>query len=125
MIVVDTDILIWILRGRESILDLFKKKIEKQNKIFFITAIQIAEIYAGVREAEKIVTERLIKSFNILKIDEKVGELAGKYLNRYLKSNNVTLSDAMIAAVTVLNDMKLWTLNKKHYPMLEEKVFEN
>jgi predicted nucleic acid-binding protein len=38
-------------------------------------------------------------------------------------SHNVTLADAVIAAVTVYYDLILWTLNRKHYPMLSEEQF--
>jgi predicted nucleic acid-binding protein len=124
MIIIDTDILIWILRGNQNIINSFNQKIEIQNKIMFITPIQIAEIYAGLRENEKILTEKFLDSFNIIDIDEKIGKLSGKYLNKYSKSNNITLSDSMIAAVTIINEMKLWTLNKKHYPMIEDEIFE-
>ena len=77
MIVVDTDILIWILRGREDIINSFNQKVEIQNKIMYITPIQIAEIFAGLRENEKIITEKFIRSFNIIDIDIEIGKLSG------------------------------------------------
>ena len=124
MIVVDTDILIWILRGREDIINSFNQKVEIQNKIMYITPIQIAEIFAGLRENEKIITEKFIRSFNIIDIDIEIGKLSGGYLSKFGKSTNITLSDSMIAAATIVNEMKLWTLNKKHYPMLKDELFE-
>jgi predicted nucleic acid-binding protein len=36
---------------------------------------------------------------------------------------NVTLADAMIAAITRLNGCGLWRRNKKHYPMLHADDF--
>ena len=33
------------------------------------------------------------------------------------KSHSVELGDALIAACASSTDLKLWTLNKKHYPM--------
>lgn len=124
MIIVDTDILIWILRGKEEIINLFIQKVEIQNKTMYITPIQIAEICAGLRENEKFITEKFLESFNIIDIDVEIGKLSGKYLNKFRKSTNITLSDSMIAAATIINEMKLWTMNKKHYPMLENKLFE-
>lgn len=38
-------------------------------------------------------------------------------------SHNVTLADALVAACSRVNNLKLWTMNKKHYPMLEEDEF--
>ncbi len=44
-------------------------------------------------------------------------------MQTYRKSHHVTLSDSLIAASTVLNNLKIWTLNKKHYPMISQKDF--
>ncbi|MBN2545166.1 MAG: type II toxin-antitoxin system VapC family toxin [Spirochaetes bacterium] len=124
MIIVDTDILIWILRGKEEIINLFNQKVEKQNKIMYIITIQTAEIFAGLRERVKLITEKFLESFNIIDIDVEIGKLSGNFLNNFGKSTNVTLSDSMIAAAAIINEMKLWTLNKKHYPMIEDNLFE-
>lgn len=123
MIVVDTDILIWILKGNEDIKRRFTELVLETKGHVFITPVQIAEIHAGIREKEKIKTENFIQSFNIAEIDEQVGRLAGEFINKYGKSHNVTMADALIGAVAKINGFKLWTLNKKHYPMFEDNEF--
>ncbi len=52
MVIVDTDILIWILRDREDIIRKFQKLVEETNGEIYLTPIQVAEIYAGARPAE-------------------------------------------------------------------------
>lgn len=123
MIVIDTDVLIFILRGNESIKRRFTDLVVETEGYVFITPIQIAEIYAGLREKEKIKTGHFLESFSVIDIDKRVGEVAGVFINRFRKSHNVTMGDSLIGAATKINGFKLWTLNKKHYPMFEEKEF--
>ena len=123
MIVVDTDVIIWLLKGNEQIKERFTKIVTETEGLIYITPIQIAEIYAGMRERERIDTEIFLDAFYILTIDDKVGKIAGEFMNKYQKSHGVTLADAIISACTKINGLKLWALNKKHYPMLEGVEF--
>ena len=52
------------------------------------------------------------------------GRRAGEYLRRYRKSHTVELGDAMIAASAVVSGARLWTQNRKRYPMPELTYFE-
>jgi len=123
MILVDTDIIIWILRGNETFRDALKKMVIETKGDIFITPIQFAEIYAGIRPNEEKRIEKFFSSFNIISIDKDTGRLAGLFMKQYGKSHHVTLADALIAASSELNHFKLWTGNRKHYPMLEEGQF--
>ncbi len=93
------------------------------NEKLFVTPIQISEIYAGLLEKERIDTALFLEALPCLEINDRIGKLAGEYLNMYQKSNAVTLADAMIAACSKIYNLKLWTLNKKHYPMLGKSEF--
>jgi predicted nucleic acid-binding protein len=123
MIVVDTDILIWILRGKPEILERFKSLSGETKGNLFITPIQITEIYAGIRNDELVKTEIFLKSFQFLAIDFEIATLSGNFINKYNKSHNVTLADAVTASCAKSNNLKIWTLNKKHYPMLIDEEF--
>ena len=123
MVVIDTDIIIWILRGNKDIEELFKKVVNETDGYIFITPIQIAEIYAGIRQKERPDAENFIESLSVIDINKSIGRLAGDFINRYGRTHNVTIADAMIAASAKLNLFKLWTLNKRHYPMFTEKEF--
>ena len=63
MIVVDTDVIIWLLRGDEQIKEQFSEIIDQTGGFIFITPIQVAEIYAGIRDNERIDTEIFISFF--------------------------------------------------------------
>jgi predicted nucleic acid-binding protein len=123
MVIIDTDIIIWILRGNESIRQKFERLVSDSSGKVFVSPIQIAEVYAGLRDAERIRTEEFFNALRLKLINEAVGKQAGEFIRKYRPSHNVTLADAVIAAVTVYYNLTLWTLNRKHYPMLSEEQF--
>lgn len=57
-------------------------------------------------------------------LDRHVGRTAGAYLARYARSHALELGDALIAAAAVNAGLRLWTLNRKHYPMPDVRFFE-
>ena len=123
MVVVDTDVIIWILRGNKDIEEKFKSTVINTNGDVFITPIQIAEIYAGIRPKERLRAENFIGSLNVITIDRAIGKLAGELINKQGRTHNVTMADALIGASARANAFKLWTLNKKHYPMFTDREF--
>jgi len=123
MILMDTDVIIWILRGDETVSSAFKKIVSDTEGQVYFTPVQSAEIYAGIREKEELKVERFFSSLNCIAIDTDAGRLAGGFMKQYRKSHNVTLADALVAACSRVNNLKLWTINKKRYPMLEEGEF--
>ena len=49
---------------------------------------------------------------------EDIAIKGGLYRRDYMKSHNVGLADAIIAATAELRQAELAALNKKHFPML-------
>ncbi len=123
MLVVDTDILIWILRQDKSLIERFKEVVKETDGHIFITPVQVAEIYSGIRPKEKIKVVAFVDSLNIVDIDKKIGQLAGEFLQTYGKSHSVTMADALVGAAAKVNVFKLWTMNRKHYPMFDDDEF--
>lgn len=123
MVVIDSDILIWVLRGNPQITDKFNKTVIETEGNIFITPVQIADIFAGVLPKEKTMVESFMSSLGVISIDEKIGRQAGEFINKYGKSHSVTLADAMVASATRISGCEIWTRNKKHYPMLEADEF--
>jgi predicted nucleic acid-binding protein len=123
VIIIDSDILIWILRGRADIKDAFVRLVEHVENRLFITPVQMAEIYAGLKDREKIDTSLFLDSFQCLAADAAVGKLAGEYLRLYKKSHGMTMADAVIGACAKIYGMRVWTMNRKHYPMMARDDF--
>jgi len=111
---VDTDIIIDFLRG-------FPEAVKYINNLvdnIVISAISTAELYAGVKgEEEKEVLESFLGLFPILEVNSIIARIAGLYKNKYFKSHNIGLADALIAASAKHYNIDLKTLNCKHFPM--------
>ncbi len=123
MILIDTDVLIWILRGRVDIKNKMEEFIKDIEEKLYISPIQIAEVYAGLKEKEKIDTALFLDALPCIDITDQIGKLSGEYLNLYRKSHGITMADAMIAACSRIYNLRLWTLNRKHYPMISGNDF--
>ena len=115
-ILVDTDILIDFLKGQqESVL-----YIKNNSNIISISVISVAELFSGIRnKIEKKDIEYFLNLFPILSVTPEIAKLGGIFRNKYFKSFNVSLADAIIAATAKINDLNLKTLNTKHFPMFK------
>jgi predicted nucleic acid-binding protein len=122
-VLVDTDVLIEVLRGREAkLLERWADLAGSAVPVAY-SPVTAAEIWHGVREGEEETVEGLLAAMICIPIDAKIGREAGGYLRRYRKSHSVELGDALIAATAVLHEMQLWTRNRKHYPMRELRLY--
>ena len=122
-VVLDSDVIIEILRGHAGTLQA-AIALEESGVPTFCTAISWAEIFAGVRRGEEAVTRAFFEARGEVVLDGKIGRQAGDYLARYAKSYRVEIADALIAAAAATSGLRLWTLNRKHYPMQDLRFFE-
>ena len=44
-------------------------------------------------------------------------------MKSYSRSHGLELADALVAAAAHVNGISLWTLNKRHYPMRDVRLF--
>ena len=119
----DSDVIIEILRGRSKIVDA-ADALESSGVPTYCTAISWAEIYAGIRPGEEHLTEAFFDARGEVVLDAISGRHAGSYLARYKTSHGLELADALIAAAAVTSDLRLWTLNRRHYPMPDLSFYE-
>jgi predicted nucleic acid-binding protein len=122
-ILLDTDIVIWLLRKNETYTNTF---IEAQNNgnLFLLSPIVSAEIYAGAFKKEYHTIEQLFNFFEPLALDTYTGKIAGEYANKYRKSHHtISLEDYLLAATAKQEKALLWTGNRKHYPMSSDIEF--
>jgi len=122
-VLLDSDVIIWFLRGRVDI----KEKLQKffMQEPIYTTPVSVAEIYAGLRSNESKMIKEFFNQLNVSTITYDIGCMAGEFLNKYSKSHGVELGDALIAASVLTFNLKLWTLNSKHYPMLSSQYLIN
>lgn len=121
-IVIDSDVLIEVLRGNERFARELRICLESGNEVA-VTPVTIAEILAGARVPELSKTRALLDSLVCLRIDRAVGEIAGRYVARFARSHAVEVADALVAACAKVHRYRLWTHSRKHYPMRDIRLF--
>lgn len=115
----DTDVLIWYLRGNE------RARAVVENAIpFSISVVTYMELVQGMKSKESKdefrVLQRHIQKWQteILQIDENISSRAMFYVQEYALSHSMMLADALIAATVVQNSETLVTSNDKHYKFI-------
>jgi predicted nucleic acid-binding protein len=118
-LLIDTDVRIDYLRGRAEAISY----LESLTEPLLISAITVAELYAGVREGEeRIASEQFISIFDVIPVDDSIAANGGLIRGDYGKSHGVGLADAIIASTAEFRKAALVTLNKKHFPTLSNVV---
>jgi predicted nucleic acid-binding protein len=116
-ILVDSDVLIEVLRGRKPEWVRKWTDLVDQAKTLFCSPVSIAEIRHGIRAHERDAVERVLSALVCIPIDTEIGSRAGDYLRAFHASHNVELGDALIAGTASIHRLELWTQNRKHFPM--------
>jgi predicted nucleic acid-binding protein len=83
-------------------------------------AINIAEVYAGMRTKEEVRTNALLHSLQLYPITFAVAELAGRLKRDYsARGKTRSITDTLIVAVALYHYLSLVTDNVKDFPMPE------
>lgn len=115
-ILVDTDVLVDFLRGRDKAVALVKACSDR----IILSSIVVAELYAGVKgEAELAALDRFVALFRIVPVTAEIAKAGGLHKRDYGRSHGVGLADAIIAATAMSENAELKTLNIRHYPMMK------
>ena len=116
MVLIDSDVLIDYLRGLPAAGEYFRSVDAAAASV-----VSVAELISGARnDEEEAIINELLSTLHLLEVDENTAREAGRLRQRFLRSHNVEIADALIAATSILNGMQLVTLNRKHYPMLTD-----
>jgi predicted nucleic acid-binding protein len=122
-VLVDTDILIEVLRGRKpEVTRLWSDTVSEEGALFY-SPVTLAEIRHGMRGHERESTERVLSSMLSVPIEIEIGARAGDYLRAFHASHPLELGDALIAATASIHQLALWTQNRKHFPMKDVRFF--
>lgn len=120
--ILDSDILIYFLKGNSKIVD---EVLKLSDKELFITRINYTELLYGAYNSTKI-EENLkkikpfLKQFTILEFDEKSSEIFAKIKAKLKKDGNIIADmDLMIASICIANNKKLSTNNLKHFERID------
>lgn len=121
MFLLDADIIIWVSRRKEKIIEELKKLIGEE--IVGVSTITIAEIYAGIRPLEMQEMAQFLNKLVTISVSRSIAEQGGLLWQEHrIKFKKISLADCIVAATA--NDQKatLVTLNTKHFPMSDIKI---
>jgi predicted nucleic acid-binding protein len=117
MLLLDTSVLIDVLRGSEAA----SEWVSSLGEVPSCSELTRAEVLRGVRSAERARTERLLSSLRWVAVDEPVSRRAGELGRHYRRSHpGLSIVDFVIAATAQLLDAELATGNVRHYPMFAD-----
>lgn len=122
MVIIDTNIIIDHIRqtsGKDTALKKLLRENPEEN--YAISVISIQELYEGKSTKNEDAVQNLmatISPLKILKYDYDIALKAGE-ISRDSKAPT-DFADAAIAATAILNNAKLYTLNKKDFSEIKE-----
>ncbi len=121
MYILDSDIIIWILREKLEVIQAVRNIISHDQT--GISTISIAEIYKNVFPEEIPNTEFFISRQQIFVVTTEIAKSSGFYWHQFYKNNQgLSLPDCIIAATAQKEKAKLLTLNGKHFPMKDINI---
>jgi len=110
---VDTDVLVWYLRGNARAAAALQKL--PAISLSVVTYIELVQGLRSRRELTGLRTTLAALDAKILQIDELVSAKAMFYVEQHFHSHSLRLADALIAATAVTAGFALLTANTKHY----------
>ena len=120
-VLLDSDVLIDLLRGREATRAFLREVTE--HAVPCCSVISVAEIHAGMRPEERDHTATLFNALVIFQVTRPIAELAGDFRRR-ARARKLELTDCLIAATAMVESASLATGNIRDYPMPELTVLE-
>ena len=121
-LLIDTDVVIGLLRGRVPA----REAVSKHHPIE-ISAVTYMEVAQGVRNRQELQLFRRTVRMNgwrILPLTEEIGSRAIAYVEEYALSHGTRMGDALVAASAVVSGLGLLTGNTRHYRFLPGLVLE-
>ena len=121
-ILLDSSVIIDALRGRRGRRELLRGLLEEGHDLA-CCAINVAEVYSGMRPHEAEATAELIDGLEYVEISREAARQAGELrLQWQRKGKTLSLPDAIIAAVALRKDLTVATDNARHFSMLRLKL---
>ncbi len=114
---VDSDILIWHLRGEGKAADVLRRLSAEPGVELWTGALQRAEVVFFMRPEEESPTLSFLSRFKTEAVTREIVDQAGLLYRRWHPSHGIDVHDAILAATAAATGGKIYTQNVKHYPM--------
>jgi hypothetical protein len=115
VIVLDTTVLVDVLRGHRPALDYLRSL----DEIPACSEITRVELMRGIRHRERDAVERLMRSLRWIPVDEQIARRAGALGRAWRRSHALASADLVIGATAKELSASLATSNVRHFPMFE------
>ncbi|MBI5748940.1 MAG: type II toxin-antitoxin system VapC family toxin [Nitrospinae bacterium] len=118
LILIDTDVLIDI--GRKINLAIASLKRVEEEAVPGISIITQMELMIGCRNKKEIcILEDFLQHFEIIGLNETIGNKSVELLRQYRLSHSLLIADALIAATSLTINSPLLTKNQKDYQFIK------
>ena len=121
----DTTALIDHLRGRSEVVELVTTLAQQGHRLG-VCCINVAEIYAGLRQEERARADRLIDNLEYYEVTREVAKQAGRYRHDFSRrGTTISTADTLVAAAAIAGGATLITANTKDFPMEDVQLLEH
>ncbi|MHC4874307.1 MAG: PIN domain-containing protein [Planctomycetota bacterium] len=120
----DTDFMIWLLKGNRKAVKIFNDTAERQ-----LSVVGMMELIKGCRNKKELSQLRhfiVEMDVELISISENISHRALIYMEEFALPHSLDLADALIGATATELCLDLCTANNKHYKVIPElslKVF--
>ena len=125
---IDTDIIIYSLKGKQTVTDSFKERLNEPKSISVIT---YGELVYGARKSQHeqknmARVRRIAEIFPIIDVSPAIIETFGHLKATLEKTGSIVADmDLIIASTALTHNMILVTNNEKHFQQIPELQIEN
>ncbi len=121
-LLIDTDVLIWYLRGHPAAGHLLDEITEP-----ILSAVTFIELLQGCRDKRELSLlkkDMVERKARILPIDASISNLAVTLIETHALSSGLQLADALIAATGLIHGLPVITANTKHFVAVDGLLIE-
>lgn len=115
-ILIDTYILIKVFRGN----GFHKSILDKEVKNLAISSVTYIELLSGLKTRSRIIElNKQMRAYQLIHISETISIKSLEIVVKYTSSNSIRIADSLIAATAIVNNLRLFTDNKKDYDFIK------
>ncbi len=122
MMLVDTDVLIWHLRGYPQA----TRRLDELGALM-VSAVSYLELLQGMRnKAELVAVKKMLqhRAATLLPVSEAITQRAIDLMESLTLSHGLQMGDALIAATALEHGLPVLTANVKHFSAIAELKVE-
>jgi len=117
LILLDSDVLIEFLKGNPETYKIISCINPSDMAISSVTFMEI--LYGAFNKKEILKIKTILSNYSIIHINEEISAKALDLIEKYSKSNNLHIPDALIASTALYYQLELLTYNLKDFRYIE------